>query len=221
MPVSTTATPDPGSISVRAWRRRSPALESAPGVSLGEMPLGADAGTESARIYEQGVRAISIEDQVDLTTAEGAEAAIWTLALIRELTSHGIEVRWRLSTGSAGPPLVALSHLYPPSELLGGVAGALAEWQAGFYLGRCFYRQGPKFIQVRDHRYGELHRFTIDEPEYLEAIRTLTAGGPAVRDISTEIVADFENEGLVVRVGDTPWWAPYRLRRWPLSCWSV
>ena len=221
MLTSTTETPDPVTTTILAWRRRNAAPET-PGSDLGEIPLGTDAVTESARLFQQGVRAVSIENPVDLTTPAGAAEAAWTLALIRELTSHAIEIRWRLRTAPDGPPLVTLSHLYPPTELHGAdTPDTLKRWRSGYYMGRCFYRQGPNFVQVRDHRYGELHRFTIDDQEYLDAIQTLLTGGPETQNIPTEIITDFENESLTIRLGNTPWWAPYRLRRWPLPCWNV
>ncbi|MET4924283.1 DUF5825 family protein [Streptomyces sp. PSRA5] len=53
----------------------------------------------------------------------------------------------------------------------------------------------------------------MDEPEYHEAIGTLTDGA---RDgaIPRPILDILMGETLVLRLGDHLWWAPYRVRRW-------
>ena len=45
---------------------------------------------------------------------------------------------------------------------------------------------------------------------------------PDVPDaVDPAVLADFTAEELVVRFGDSLFWAPYRLRRWPLPSWLI
>jgi uncharacterized protein DUF5825 len=44
------------------------------------------------------------------------------------------------------------------------------EWRSAYHPGKCFYRRGPGFLEVRDRRSGELSRFVIDDPTYVAAV---------------------------------------------------
>ncbi|MFI9723389.1 DUF5825 family protein [Streptomyces sp. NPDC052396] len=100
----------------------------------------------------------------DLTDHSRPEAAVRTPCLIRELTAHAICVDWRVRLGPGTPSARSLGHLQPPGELLGPPDGAElpARRRHDHYLGRCVWRQGPGFIQIRDRRWGELRRYTVD-----------------------------------------------------------
>jgi hypothetical protein len=102
-------------------------------------------------------------------------------------------------------PATVFGHLHPP-------AGQTA-WASTFFLGKFHYRHGPGFMEVRDHRSGNLNRIIIDEPDYLEAIATLIRDPAAA--IPGDILDDLVGEALVIPVGDRHWWAPYRPYRWP------
>lgn len=146
------------------------------------------------------------------------------------MAAWAIAVDWRLhpggpladdADGAGGVDLEAaqavvslLIHLPPPQRITGvpDAAPVLAGWRSGYFFNACVHRHAPGFIQVRDRRYGELSRITIEEPEYIEAIEALQLP-TLVQDVAEEILADFEAESLVGRVGDYVWWLPYRLRR--------
>ncbi len=108
-----------------------------------------------------------------------------------------------------------LNHLQPPLVLSGppDPEQTLRTWREEHYLCKCLWRQGPGFVQIRDRRWGELHRFTVDEPDYQEAIALLADGAPAAA-VPAAILEDFRSEQLVGDVGEMVWWLPYRVRRW-------
>ncbi|MDG4763022.1 DUF5825 family protein [Solwaraspora sp. WMMD406] len=45
--------------------------------------------------------------------------------------------------------------------------------------------------------------------------------GAEITDIDLDIARDFDEEGLVTKVGDRLVWLPHRLRRWPLPSMVV
>jgi hypothetical protein len=159
--------------------------------------------------------------------AEGqAATAVRALVLVRELTSRGIAVEWRLRLPEDGAGWRLYSHLYPPLEVLpadgsGAVAEAgLAEWRRTFYIDKCTYRYGPGFVQVRDRREGRLNLLTIDDGPYRLVLEALLPGVPP-SGLDPDIVQEFAAEGLVAYVGGLLTWLPYRLRRWPLPSMLV
>ncbi|WP_373283796.1 DUF5825 family protein [Nocardia tenerifensis] len=66
--------------------------------------------------------------------------------------------------------ITPLSHLHLPdrSEQPADSAELDAWWEA-FYIGRCCWRQGPGFIQVRDRRRGPLAKYTITGHDLTES----------------------------------------------------
>jgi hypothetical protein len=164
---------------------------------------------------------VSIEPVADLGPDADAEQTVAVLSLVRELTSHGMEVDWRARLAAHGPQWWVFSHLFPPSVLDGPHGDeALAAWRSKYHVGRCFQRRGPGFVQIRDRRHGGFRRLTVSDGDHLAAIDALLAGrgADAVPDL---LVSVFEKQHLAVRFGGEVWWAPYRLRRWPLPSWEV
>ncbi|MEU7027769.1 DUF5825 family protein [Streptomyces sp. NPDC046275] len=204
------------------WRHGSPAVRALPGMHLGDRVLGADIADEARRIYESGVRFVSIEPVVDLGGRPGTEHMIPVLSFVRDLTSYGVEVDWRAEmTAPEGPEWWVFSHLFPPSFIEGPRgAEALRIWRARYHVGRCFFRRGPGFLQIRDRRKGGLRRLTVADEAYVSAVEALAAdrGEDAV---PAPAMAVFEKHHLAVRIGDGVWWAPYRLRRWAAPSWEV
>jgi hypothetical protein len=134
--------------------------------------------------------------------------------LVRDLTSYGIVVGWQLRLGAADR-WQTLSHLAPPAVVLAPDGESIRrEWAETHYMGKCLYRHGPGFVQVRDRRFGELRLFTIPEPEYRAAIGTLAEVAPATA-VARPIMSEFLAEDLAGQVGEIAWWLPYRVRRWP------
>ncbi|MEU9101009.1 DUF5825 family protein [Streptomyces sp. NPDC048361] len=161
--------------------------------------------------------AIESPGSAGLAAPGAADRAVRTLSLVRDLTARAVLVEWKLRLDPAAPADTwrALSHLQPPGALLGpaDAAGDLRRWREGHYLCKCLWRQGPGFVQIRDRRWGELRRFTADEPEYQQVIEALAYGAPAA-SVPAAVLADFLEERLVLQVGDLAWWLPYRVNRW-------
>ncbi|MET9365022.1 DUF5825 family protein [Streptomyces sp. NPDC006632] len=218
--MSTALTTATDALTVSAWRDYDPEACALPGMFLGDIELTGPAGEESDRLWESGARRVQLREPVDLTdlTAPGAAVrAVRTLSLVRDLTARAVLVEWNLRLDPEAPDDTwrALSHLQPPGSLHGpgDAAGDLRRWREGHYLCKCLWRQGPGFVQIRDRRWGELRRFTAEEPEYQQVIAALTYGAPAA-SVPAAVLADFLEERLVLQVGDLAWWLPYRVNRW-------
>ncbi|MDI6515663.1 DUF5825 family protein [Streptomyces coelicoflavus] len=201
---------------VLAWRDYDPAACELPGMFLGEVPLPGPARDQAARLWELGARRVRLPAPVDLSTGADSAAAVYGLSLVRDLTARAVMVEWELRLDSGeGKTWRRLSHLQPPAALHGPAdAGeSLRSWQRGHYLCKCLWRKGPGFLQIRDRRWGELRRFTADEPEYDTAVRLLDYGALA-GTVDHTALADFRSEHLVLDVGPYAWWLPYRVSRW-------
>ncbi|MCI3935335.1 DUF5825 family protein [Streptomyces sp. AN091965] len=199
-----------------AWRDYDPDACALPGMFLGEVPLPGPARGEAARLWELGARRVRLPAPVDLTAATDPAAALHRLSLVRDLTARAVMVEWELLLDpDAGDSWRVLSHLQPPAALHGptDAEASLRTWRRGHYLCKCLWRKGPGFIQIRDRRWGELRRFTADEPEYATAIDLLDHGAPA-DSVPQEALDDFRGEKLVLDVGPYAWWIPYRVSRW-------
>ncbi|MEV4842748.1 DUF5825 family protein [Micromonospora matsumotoense] len=206
-------------------RDHDPAVLSIPGMTIGPAELREPAADAVARWRAEGVRRVDLPGAVDLTVTGADETAVDTvrrLVLVRELTSHGIAVDWRLRLpGADADEWLPYSHLRAPVELLPPPGGAgdpvpqLAAWGKAFYFDKCTYRRGPGFVQVRDRRSGRLNLLTIDDPAYLAVLDQLMDGA-AITDVDLDVARDFGAEGLVTKIGDLLVWLPHRLRRWPL-----
>ncbi|MFG3498883.1 DUF5825 family protein [Streptomyces sp. NPDC047928] len=204
---------------VLAWRDYDPDACELPGMFLGELDLPGPPDGESERLWQLGARRVRLPGTVDLSgdpDPEEAAATVGALSLVRDLTARAVLVEWdlRLPPDTADA-WQALSHLQPPRRIEGpaGADEALLAWRRGHYLCKCLWRKGPGFVQIRDRRWGELRRFTADEPEYERAIEALAYGAPA-GTVPPSILADFRGEELVLDVGPLAWWLPYRISRW-------
>ncbi|QGV77109.1 DUF5825 family protein [Streptomyces ficellus] len=208
-----------GPPAVLAWRDYDPAACELPGMYLGEIALPGPPAGESDRLWGLGARRVRLPDPVDLSGEPDpgrAASAVGALSLVRDLTARAVLVEWDLRLDPAdGDGWQALSHLQPPRRLEGpaGADEALRSWRRGHYLCKCLWRKGPGFVQIRDRRWGELRRFTADEPEYAEAIERLAHGAPA-DSVPRAVLDDFRGEALVLDVGPLAWWLPYRISRW-------
>ncbi|MFD7285270.1 DUF5825 family protein [Streptomyces sp. NPDC059863] len=212
--------------SVTVWRDYDPVACALPGMFLGDIALTGPVPEECDRLWELGARRVRLSGVADLTdtgTPEGAARAVRTLSLVRDLTARAVLVEWDLRPDPDRGPTAAeeigrlLSHLQPPQRIEGvdpaAADDALRTWRNGHYLGKCLWRQGPGFVQIRDRRWGDLRRFTVDEPHYQEAIEHLAYGAPAA-SVPADALADFREERLVLAVGEVEWWLPYRVNRW-------
>ncbi|GGW60461.1 hypothetical protein GCM10010503_42260 [Streptomyces lucensis JCM 4490] len=216
------STPSPA---VLAWRDHDAQARSLPGMSLGRVPLAADPGA-AERLWAMGARRAELDSPVDLVTPGpgAARAAIDRLCLVRDLTARAVQVDWdlRLPPGRAEQTWKVLSHLQPPHTVTGPAdAGtALHAWRTRHYLCKLVWRQGPGFLQIRDRRWGDLRRFTADDPRYPEAVARLDRGARH-SDIAADILAELTAEHLVLRADDLVWWLPYRVTRWLQEAMAV
>lgn len=217
--MTSTAAPAYRPLTLHAWRDYDEDACTLPGMSLGAVDLTAPPDDQAAQLWELGARRVEFTAEIDLTAVDDpadAAHAVRRLCLIRDLTARAVLVQWQLRL----PPEPDdgwrdLSHLQPPRTLTGPAdpVAALAQWRNEHYLCKCLWRQGPGFVQIRDRRWGELRRFTAEEPEYQQAITQLSYGTP-LRAVPKAIAADFLEERLVSRTGPLLWWLPYRVNRW-------
>ncbi|WP_225828658.1 DUF5825 family protein [Streptomyces naphthomycinicus] len=204
---------------VLAWRDYDLSACEIPGMFLGELPLPGPLEGESERLWQLGARRVRLPAPVDLAAGAGlrpAAEAVAALSLVRDLTARAVLVEWDLRLAPAEPDAwQVLSHLQPPRRIEGpaGADEALRAWREGHYLCKCLWRKGPGFVQIRDRRWGELRRFTADEPHYEHTIERLAYGAPADA-VPSDVLGDFRNEKLVLDVGPLAWWLPYRISRW-------
>ncbi|MEU8994400.1 DUF5825 family protein [Streptomyces caniferus] len=214
-----TTAPAPRALTLAAWRDYDEDACTLPGMSLGELDLTGPPEEYAARLWELGVRRVRIAEEIDLTDVgdpEAAAHAVRRLCLIRDLTARAVLVQWRLRLpAEPGDGWRELSHLQPPRTLTGPVdeAAALSQWRNEHYLCKCLWREGPGFVQIRDRRWGNLRRFTADEPDYRKAIGQLSYGAP-LSAVPEAVAADFLEERLISRTGPLLWWLPYRVNRW-------
>jgi hypothetical protein len=204
-------------LTLTRWRDSDEDALAVPGIALGPLRAGGDPAAAAADWYEAGVRRVALDRPVDLADATDPAALVWTMVLLRELTSWSVAVDWELVLGPDTQELWRrLNHLTPPAALPGhqDADTALAQWRETFYLCKCAYRRGPGFVEVRDRRDGPLSRFVIDDPAYLSTMDALLPGARAA-DLPADILDAFVSEGLAGQAGDLAWWLPYRVRRWP------
>lgn len=210
---------------IRAWRDLDPRARDLPGMSLGSLPVTPQT-QDVGRLWALGVRHAELDTAVDLSAGAPAaqRGAVDRLCLVRDLTARAVSVDWdlRLSPRESAHQWKVLSHLHPPRTITGleDAAEALHAWRTRHYLCKLVWRQGPGFIQIRDRRWGDLRRFTADEPQYRESIALLDRGAHHA-DVPAEVLEEFTAEHLVLRVGDLAWWLPYRVSRWLQEAMAV
>jgi hypothetical protein len=210
---------------IRAWRDLDPQARGLPGMSLGSLPVTAQ-NHEADRLWDLGVRHAELDTDVDLSAGDPAarRRAVDRLCLVRDLTARAVSVDWdlRLPPGDSAHHWKVLSHLQPPRTITGLEDGqeALHAWRTRHYLCKLVWRQGPGFVQIRDRRWGDLRRFTADEPRYREAVALLDTGVHHA-EVDADVLREFTEEHLVLRVGELAWWLPYRVSRWLQEAMAV
>ncbi|MEY9930436.1 hypothetical protein ABH926_005081 [Catenulispora sp. GP43] len=199
------------------WRHPDPATAAIPGVQMGTTTPGHPTSRFAHDLYNQGVRRVTLDQVVDASgNASRAAALVADLALVRDLTARGIIIEWRIRLNPTASEWRLLNHLFPPTAILGpeDAPEISRKWTDSFYLCKCVHRHGPGFVQVRDRRTGELHRLTLDEPEYLAAMEQLLDRVDETA-VPETVLEDFSAENLVWRSGRFAVWLPYHVQRWP------
>lgn len=204
---------------LQVWRDHdAAALRLGEFMRVDSLPPAEDAGLLAASVFDSGGRFVVVGEVVDFD-ALGAAAAARFIALLRELTSYGIAVEWRLRVTPGGTRWRDLWHLCPPCEVqlpAGSAEQAWEFWRNHFYYGLCVMRRGPELIEVRDRRSGKLRCVRYASPLHRAEIARLEQGAPAAA-IAPEVLAEFEAARVVLAIGDMRVWLPFRYRRSPLS----
>lgn len=204
--------------SLQVWRDHdAAALRLGESMRLDSLVPVADAGVLAGDLFDAGGRLVVLGEIVDFDDL-GDVAAVRFVALLRELTSYGIAVEWRLRVTSGDTRWRDLWHLFPPSQVLlpAGASGRTWEfWRRQFYYGLCLARRGPGVIEVRDRREGKLRCLRFTAPPHLAEIGRLEQGAIA-SSLDAELLAEFESARVVLAIGDMRLWLPCRYRRPPL-----
>lgn len=207
--------------SVQVWRDHDQeALRLGESMRLDALPPAADAGLLAGDLFDSGGRLVVVRETIDFDDLD-AVAAVRFVALLRELTSYGIAVDWRLRVTSGATRWRDLWHLFPPSQVLlpAGTSDRTCEfWRRQFYYGLCLTRRGPGVIEVRDRREGRLRCLRFAAPLQLAEIARLQQGATA-SSLVPQVLDEFEAARVVLAIGDMRLWLPCRYRRSPL--WPV
>jgi Family of unknown function (DUF5825) len=163
----------------------------------------------------RGLRRVQIKGYVDLAAFGLAAQA---LRVIRDLTSCRIHVEWCLMPD--GGALTPLHGLQPPYAIEGKHARDLHEWKDRFRFGLLYWRAGPGFVIIRDAREAAINHFTLDEPEYIDAVRRGHAG-EGLAEADPAALTALAEEGLVLFLKEQPVFLPYRMKHWPIPFNSV
>lgn len=216
--LTTDVAPPAFSLTVKAWLDHDPSACALPGMSLGEIEVTGSGSEAAERLWRIGARRVQLPNVVDLNDAADAARTVHAICLVRDLTALAVHTDWTVRlTAECGMDdgWLRFSHLHPPQTVLGVPRSEkiLHRWREQHYICKCLWRQGPGFVQIRDRRWGELRRYTVDEPGYQAAIAQLATGAP-VSSLPASILAAFREEQLIGEIGDLAWWQPYRVRRW-------
>ncbi len=204
----------PPALRVSAWRDHDPAVRTLRGMSLGELDVTGTPAEAARSLWDAGARRVELPGTVDLAGGAPAARALWQLQVVRDLTACAVWVDWRIALDER-TDWRSLSHLQPPAAVsgTGDDEEATRRWRHEHYLGKCLWRRGPGFVQIRDRRWGALHRFTVEETDYQEAIDTLACGTPAGA-VPPAVLADLAGEHLVTVLDGHACFLPYRVNRW-------
>jgi hypothetical protein len=210
-------TPFPATVAMTLWKDRDPAAMRLPDMYAGTVDRLDDPLSAVSSLAAGGVQFARLQDPVDLADGDGA-AAVAALVVVRELTSHGIAVDWKIAmpAGAAGWQL--LSHLYPPAAVrCGGDSDSVTtRWRDSFHAAKCGYRRGPGFLEIRDRRTGSFRRTVIRSARGDQGIAPLLRGIPTAA-LDETVTRRYLEADLVHQAGRFLWWTPYLIRRWPLS----
>lgn len=205
--------------SLLVWRDHDgAALQLGDSMRLDSVALDTDADLLAAKVFDAGGRLVVINETIDFDDLDPVNSVRF-FELLRELTSYGISVGWRMRASRDDTRWRDLWHLFPPAEveILAGTAGPTWEfWRQQFYFGLCTMRRGPGIIEVRDRRVGRIRRLSFTSPLHLEAIERLERGASA-SSVAPEVLAEFEEARVVMALGGMRLWLPCRTRRSPLS----
>ncbi len=179
-------------------------------------------------LYSAGTTRVTLVEPVAIAPDEDD---LRRLELVRELTAWAVGCDWTLRLNNPGvsdpgvydlPDWRTFAHLYPPQWVDGDCADRvdLLGWSNRWYPGRCLMRHGPGFVEVRDRRRDVLDRYVVDDAAFVADLRALGSGShPA--SVAASVAEALQEAGLLVALGERLWWAPVRVRRWPVPAMVV
>lgn len=207
-------------VEVELHRDYEPAAARIPGMALGVRRLTGLLRPLAADLHSEGARQARLGVPVDLCVRADASSAR-ALVLIRELTAHGVVVDWTARCVDGCADSGVLHHLFPPARIDGVTDQTTADrWRESFFLGKCVFRHGPGFVEVRDRRFGSLEIFTVDAPEHLAALPGLVEGVD-VAELAPQVRREFADAHLIAEHAGHLWWLPTRTYRWPFPALAV
>jgi hypothetical protein len=208
-----------GDLVMDAWRDYSPDPQGSRQMHVGIFSHTDEPDVQAQRMFDDGIRCVRLLRPVVVSDACSRQS-VRDLRLVAEMTSIGMVVDWCVDWDDSPKvtPWDLLTHLYPPARI-GGLPDSeriQRQWRHSFSINKCAYRLGAGFWQVWDRRWGGLTRFTIDQPDLLQAITAVRAGADeADIDAPERSLHNLSMKKLIGRVGTVVWWLPYRCRRWP------
>jgi hypothetical protein len=212
---------DGGQVTVELWRDYDADAQRVRGMAMGVRRLAGSSGQHVAQYYADGARFARVVEPVQLCP-DGTWASGRALMLIRDLTAHGFAVRWTAHCREGCRDSRLFSHLYPPTTVVCGSASAetTRAWRERFFVGKCGFRHGPGFVEVRDRRSGVLELLTISDQPHLAAIGPLTEGVAATA-VPAGVRRDFADAELIAEHAGRLWWLPTRMYRWPSPALAI
>lgn len=206
-------------VDVELWRDYNPVAQRLPGMCLGTRAIRGPIGSVVTTLYDAGVRYLRLMEPVRLCHDASARSAR-ALLLVRESTSWGLAVSWTAVCNDGCAAHRMFHHLYPPGEVLGAPDEVVADWQAAYSPAKCVFRRGPGFVEVRDRRFGPGERLTLDDPDYLELVETLTEG-VAASVVPRAVRDDLDGVRLTTEHAGHLWWLPMGMHRWPFPAQAI
>lgn len=117
-------------------------------------------------IKKNKIKKVMIEEIVAL---DGSTDALYACEVLRELTSIGLVLDWRLE--NINFDIRKIRHIFPPKDIITDSNGELNKWKKIYCYGLLHYRKGPDFILIEDKRSGK-HKlnYTIGDITILNLI---------------------------------------------------
>ena len=175
-------------------------------------------------LCDTAIKNINITETVDLSPdhPQSASTVVSLLFLLKEATARGLIVSWSLFEDSTIEPL-PFSHLWPPLEE-GASNPTVEEWRDTYRFGKCYWRNGGKFIEVIDKRDPDNQfQHLIDELPMINLFKAAAVPTPRgdLERISKKALHELEAANLIWSYGEYCLSVPYRIASWPIPYRSI
>lgn len=190
------------------------------GSDRAELPAATELAALLPRVPVAGVR---LATPADFAILPG-HTIVRIIALLRECSATGARVSWSLILDEARCDLIPrLDHLPAPERITMGANGTppVADWRSAGHFGLLYFRKGPDFLSVVDHRPESRRRIIVDDPTMVDVFVQGLAGcawAEVTRNARYSAAAgDLVDQGLLMRFGDHCVTLPVHMRSWPLG----